>query len=452
MKKTFNKWLLIIPAVVLVIGAAVLLAILIGKPKEEPAEEEEVVTVEEEQLQEAKPAEEPVEKAEEPAEKTEEAEEPAMGADEHFYEYLKGNETDENGELFWAIGDDNIEYALYDMNGDGVNELIVRSYGEWIYDIIQYRDNMIRFANVDNLGSSGYTFINNKDQFVSTDTTHQGRNIYSVSEIEKSGDAKVLLYLVNYYDDWAKSGSPEYYKKENPSQNDLQNELYDSISKAEYDSLVKEYTQENKSLQWKYLDEIPDTGADALSNGGSIGRETDADTILTGYINGAEKDSTGQYFKKNEDDREIEYALYDLNGDGTNELLIKRLNKWDSRWVHEVYQYKENKIERAIEPLGYTWSYINTNNQYIERTVDVIDNDYYLITEIDAQGTVRVPLFFASSYDDESGSEGYYKVDNLRTKDYPDFSEWVPISKTDFDSLQQRYSQENKAIDWKKAK
>jgi serine/threonine protein kinase len=79
---------------------------------------------------------------EEPAVEQPAAEQPATDtkesdADSHFLEYLKGNEKDANGEKFWAVGEPDMEYALYDMNGDGVNELIVRSYGYWIYDIIE---------------------------------------------------------------------------------------------------------------------------------------------------------------------------------------------------------------------------------------------------------------------------------------------------------------------------
>ena len=79
-------------------------------------------------------------------------------ADKHFLEYIKGNETDANGDTFWAVGELDMEYALYDMNGDGINELIVRSYGSWICDIMEFKDNKIQSANVENLGSSGVTF------------------------------------------------------------------------------------------------------------------------------------------------------------------------------------------------------------------------------------------------------------------------------------------------------
>ena len=175
--------------------------------------------------------------------------------DAHFLEYLKGNEADANGETFWAVGEPDMEYALYDMNGDGVNELIVRSFGYWIYDIIEYKDNKIQSANVENLGSSGVTFINDKNQFVSGDTGHEGRKMYVVSEIADQGEAKVVMAFVNYYDDWAESGAPEFYMQENPPQDYLENiEKFDVITEEEFNALVDEYSKENTSIEWVKLE------------------------------------------------------------------------------------------------------------------------------------------------------------------------------------------------------
>ncbi len=176
-------------------------------------------------------------------------------ANTHFENYLKGLEVDVNGDTFWAVGEPDMEYALYDMNGDGVNELIVRSFGSWIYDIIEYKDNKIQSANVENLGSSGVTFINDKNQFVSGDTGHQGRKMYVVSEIDAQGNAQIVMALVNYYDDWAESGSPEFYKKENPTQDYLEHiDTFDGITEEEFNAFVDEYSKENTSIEWMKLD------------------------------------------------------------------------------------------------------------------------------------------------------------------------------------------------------
>ncbi len=177
-------------------------------------------------------------------------------AEQHFLEFMKGNETDANGEKFWALEDSDTEYALYDMNGDGIDELIVRAYGSWIFDILEYKDGKIQNAYVENLGSSGVSFINNKNQFVSADTGHQGRSMYVVSEIDEQYNTNLILALLTYYDDWAKSGSPEFYKQKNPPENYIENtEKFDVISEEEFNSLVEEYTQENTSIEWVKLPE-----------------------------------------------------------------------------------------------------------------------------------------------------------------------------------------------------
>ena len=172
-------------------------------------------------------------------------------ADEHFLEFLKGNEADVNGDTFWGVGEEDMEYALYDMNGDGVNELLVRAFGYWIADVIEYKDDKIQYANVENYGSSSKTFINDKNQFVCADTGHQGRAMYVVSKINEEGKPELVLSLVNYVDDWAESGSPEYYKKENPSQDYLDNiDKFDIVTEDEFNALVEEYSKESTEINW----------------------------------------------------------------------------------------------------------------------------------------------------------------------------------------------------------
>ncbi len=174
--------------------------------------------------------------------------------DTHFLNYIEGNEKDLNGDSFWGIGEQDLEYALYDLNGDGKDELIVRTNGYWINDIIQYKDSMIQPANVKNLGSSGVTFINTKNQFVSGDIGHVDREVYAISEINENDDADVVLYLANYTGDFSESGSPEYYKKENPQEDYLENSELDVITEDEYNSLVEEYTQENTQIEWNTIE------------------------------------------------------------------------------------------------------------------------------------------------------------------------------------------------------
>ena len=172
----------------------------------------------------------------------------------HFMAYLKGEETDADGETFWALEEPDIEYALYDLNADGVKELFVRAYGYWINGIMEYRDGAVRYERCEIISSSGVTFINDKDQFVSGDTGHEGRNMYVVSELDKKGDSKMVLALVNYYDDWAASGEPEFYKMENPPEDYLEQiDRFDRITEEEYNSLIEGFSVENTAIEWKKL-------------------------------------------------------------------------------------------------------------------------------------------------------------------------------------------------------
>ena len=174
----------------------------------------------------------------------------ADAADAHLLEYLLGDETDAEGKQFWGVGEEDTEYALYDLNDDGQNELIYRMYGYWIPDIIEYRDNAIVFANVSNVGSAGVTFINTKNQFVSGDTTHASREQYWISEIDEQGEGKTVLYFSKMWDDWAQQeGQTDYYVCENPEQDDFSTDDCRKISEAEYEDLLEEYTQEQQ-IDW----------------------------------------------------------------------------------------------------------------------------------------------------------------------------------------------------------
>ncbi len=172
-------------------------------------------------------------------------------ADIHYIEFLKGNESDVNGDKFWSIGDPKTEYAIYDLNGDGVNELLIRSLGHWIFDIIEYREDKIQYANAENFGSSGVTFINDKNQFVIGDIYHSGRKIYSISEINDQGESHIVLTFMKHFEKYDESKMPEFYKVLNPSNDYLENiNEACSITEAEYNALVDEYTKENTSIKW----------------------------------------------------------------------------------------------------------------------------------------------------------------------------------------------------------
>ncbi|MBR4341315.1 MAG: hypothetical protein IKP88_01160 [Lachnospiraceae bacterium] len=186
----------------------------------------------------------------------------AQDADKHFLEYLKGNETDSNGEKFWALGDtagfvdkSELEYAIYDINGDGINELLVRDDGNHIYDIMEFKDEKIQYANMEYFGTLGVSMINDKNQYVSGDTAHEGRAIYAVSEIDDQGNADIDIVFLKFWNDWTETGTERFYKKNNPPQDYLENiDALDTIDEEEYDNLVEQYTHENTSIEWIKLD------------------------------------------------------------------------------------------------------------------------------------------------------------------------------------------------------
>ncbi|WP_029201614.1 hypothetical protein [Oribacterium sp. NK2B42] len=93
--------------------------------------------------------------------------------------------------------------------------------------------------------------VNNKNQFVSGDIYHSGRNIYSISEIDNQGESHIVIAFINYFGDFAASGTPEFYKIFDPT-NDYLEYVHETnrITEEEYSSLVKEYTKENTSIDW----------------------------------------------------------------------------------------------------------------------------------------------------------------------------------------------------------
>ena len=177
--------------------------------------------------------------------------EDAGEADGHFLNYIRGTETDANGDLFWAVGDPDTEYALTDLNGDGINELIVRQYGTFIPDIMVYKEDAIVYAGVECVGSAGVSFINTKKQYVSGDTTHASREQYWISEIDEYGNTMYPLYFAKMWDDWTEDGAVHCYKSDHPHREDFTIDSCTEISEEEFDLLVKMYSEENTNIVWQ---------------------------------------------------------------------------------------------------------------------------------------------------------------------------------------------------------
>ena len=247
---------------------------------------------------------------------------------------------------------------LTTLNSDGQNELIVRSYGYWIPDIIQYKDGKIKFSKVENVGSSGITVINNNNQFVSGDTSHEGRDQFWISEIDKSGDARVVLFFANYWGEWAESGSQEYYKKESPQTEDFTSDDCDRIDEAEYKSLLSEYNQENKLLNWQKVSQVMDgDDKESVSDTPSVSIEN-MDAIIKAYDDYMHQNYESEYGA-------VEISLIYINDDNVPEAIIQQ--EGDISW--SIIGYENGKAVNLsgcvvdslfYEPKGnhffYDWS------------------------------------------------------------------------------------------------
>lgn len=369
-------------------------------------------------------------------------------ADDHYLEYLKGNEADADGEYIYEYDDEaDAEYAIFDMNSDGQNELLIRIYGYFIPDIIEYKDDKIKRLYVDNGGSAGITFINSKNQYVGGDTTHVGRDLYWISEVDDQKNSHTVLFFGMEYEEYDESKEQSFYKLVNPP-TDYTYEDWEKITKSEYDSLLQEYTQDNEEIPWKKLKNITSVNTSKPDDYSAEKQLGNTDDVLLDYLNGKTPDEEGNLFAISEDDKEIEYVLWDLNGDGQNELIVNRLNRWDSLWVPEVIQYNDNKIIRVLERTDYTKSFINSNNQYVDGTADVIDQESYWVRELDPDGNVKILIYFAWSEDYDTGELDYYKTENPKSKEYPLDPPCVSISESEFNSLKDKYVEKNSLLKW----
>ena len=322
-------------------------------------------------------------------------------ADEMFTKYLRGELKDADGESFWAVNDPETEYALYDMNNDGQNELIVRSYGYWIPDIIQYRDGKITFSKVENAGSSGITIINNNDQFVSGDTSHEGRGQYWISEIDKSGNSKAIMFFANYWGDWAESGSPEYYKKELPETDDFTTEDCERIGETEYKKLLDEFNQENKSLNWQKVSQVmngDDKGAASNTPDTSI---ENPDSVIKAYDDYMSQNYNGEYGA-------VEISLIYINNDNVPEAIIQQ--EGDISW--SIIGYEDGKATEL--------SACVVDSLYYEPKGD---HFFYDWCDGESSGTVsctisgnRIDTWSIDEIYTAHGTEYYYSDENANNK------------------------------------
>ena len=401
-------------ALIIIIAITVLLVVLLNKPPKEDETPVSDASTPVEEVKDTKPVDEDDKEPEPEPDKGEEA-------DKAFIDYLKGNTPDSSGETFWAVGNDDVEYAMRDMNGDGQNELIVRSYGYWIPDIIQYKDGKIVFSGVENMGSSGVTFINTKNQFVSGDTSHEGREQYWISTLDENGDAKEALYFSKMWDDWAESsGRQDFYKSESPDKPDFTTDDCEKIDESEYESLVKEYATEDTSIEWKKVSDIEAEEArqktlersEEYKNEGSV--VENADDLYVKYVRGEIPDKYGKYIDTT---KEIKYAFVDMDDNGQNEMFVAM----DGYMLPGVFRIKDGEVEYTeinyIEPGegDYVAAYVSKLKYYVSGIVSE-DKERYWAFKIEKDYSPIASFYFEKCVDASApGGMRYYFADTIKS-------------------------------------
>lgn len=170
-----------------------------------------------------------------------------------YEQFIEGNVADANGDNCCYAKNDpyydeyiDLEWALFDLNGDGINELIPRLYGSYTAELYTCSDGKIKTSSNELFGSEG-GFINTKNQLVATDCTHANRNQYLISEF--TGDeVNIVLFFAKWWEDEDNQDDAEYVKYEGDDYWDVSYDDFTVITKDEYEKLLQEYTQKNDEV------------------------------------------------------------------------------------------------------------------------------------------------------------------------------------------------------------
>ena len=193
----------------------------------------------------------------------------ASTPDEHLIAYVEGKEADSTGSFFSSedkFTERNIiEYALFDLNNDGQNELLMREYTPPLpghidfFSAYQYKDGKVEPLHFEYATFDSCSYINTKNQYAGGDTSHANRETYFVSELDENGDSSVVIFFGYFWNDNPEEVPDCYYMWENPTK-ELFSEVVHlekdckKISKEEFKKLEKEYLEENTNIEWKQLD------------------------------------------------------------------------------------------------------------------------------------------------------------------------------------------------------
>lgn len=207
----------------------------VSQPVEEPIAAEESVVTEQEQT-------------------VEEIEEVVHPEDELYIQFIEGTIADSNGNNSCYAKNDpyyedyiDLEWAITDLNGDGVNELIPRLYGGYTSELYSYADGEIITVSNEVFGSEG-GFINTNNQLIATDCTHANRNQFMVSEFTGAEKVDTILFFAKWWEDDSNPDDAEYVKYEGSDWWEVSYDDYTVITKEEYEELIQQYTQKNEEI------------------------------------------------------------------------------------------------------------------------------------------------------------------------------------------------------------
>lgn len=184
----------------------------------------------------------------------ERAKEDAFDENALYDQFIEGNIKDADGNNCWYAKNDpyydefiDLEWAVYDLNGDGIDELIPRLYGGCTQVFHSCYNGKVTTYSNELFGSEG-GFVNTKKQLVSTDCTHANRDQYIVSEFKGTEGVVIQLYFSKWWEDENNQDDATYMKYEGADFFDVARENYTTITKEEYEKLLSEYTQVNEEI------------------------------------------------------------------------------------------------------------------------------------------------------------------------------------------------------------
>ena len=356
---------------------------------------------------------------------------------------------------------DQIGYAFIDLNGDDVDELLIGMTSDeetyrmpgTIYDLFTYMNGQIY-----DVATSGERF---RYQLCSDNTiyfsSHDGAGFdhYTKYKLNNSNPVYDVIDSV-YSEPDAGVNNIYWYRTTTGTDNPIDYTLSTipdgtAITESEADSIRNEWSQpmdyeltyfgdytsvegtENNQNDNNDYSAVLNTYKDFLSGNVSI-YDTDIQStgLWTDSNNGERIDSKG-YFISNEYTYPFYYSLYDINDDGTDELII--MEDWDhgiyTGYIKDILTMYNGKPTIMATGAARAELYISENGSICRNTTAGNDSYYYYTMH---NGTIELIKTAESSRGEYSidgvpcSEEEFNKtVANYPTMDLEQF-EWIPLS------------------------